>query len=177
MKRLFRTLKTIAFWLVLMAAIIVVKIEYMDRFLAGGLTGLIYLMAPIYLCAKVVQILLQVKFIAPLLDRACLFLFLLIVAEKTLEGYQESAAMETAKPIIEAVERFHAAHNSYPKTMAQLVPVYLHDIPGTRMMGHGDRHYYLTEFEDKFVLAFGSTPFGTKRMYDFKAKEWTVLIN
>lgn len=173
MKCLFRTLMMIVFLLVLMAGISVVKIQYIDQFSALALFGFTSLILLMYCFAIGFRLIFKPRSINWSSGPVFLFLFLSLVADVLLENHQVSASKETAKPIIEAVENFHANHNSYPQTIDQLVPAYLRDIPRTKM-GFGNKEYFLINYNDQFELGFRSyLTFG--HSYDFKAKRWEVL--
>ncbi len=173
MKRLFRTFMMIVFLLVLMAGISVVKIQYMDQFSALALFGFTSLILLMYCFAIGFRLIFKPRSINWSPGPIFLFLFLSLVADVLLENHQVSASKETAKPIIEAVENFHANHNSYPQTMDQLVPDYLRDIPRTKM-GFGNKEYGFKNYNNQVELIFRSY-LSLGHSYDFKEKSWHVF--
>lgn len=72
--------------------------------------------------------------------------------EKPGEGELAKKGYEKAKPIIEALEKYRAEKGDYPKTLAELTPEYLAELP-TDESGQNYKYQYKAD-EKNFILSF-----------------------
>ncbi len=63
-----------------------------------------------------------------------------------------------AEPLINALEKFHAAHNVYPRSLSELVPDYLDKLPQPGIYG-------AQEFRYEFPASYYSSPEGIYRVW------------
>jgi hypothetical protein len=106
-----------------------------------------------------------------------IFLFLLssTVPAWLTHNSQEQASTVAAQPIITALEQFRAANGVYPKSLDDLVPVYLPAVPKTKMGFYGTRFEYYSENGNDFFIGFEGTMMFRFYNYNSKTKRWLSL--
>lgn len=79
-----------------------------------------------------------------------------------------------AERIIAAVEGFYNEENRFPKTLEELVPVYLERVPRAAVRFNANTYRYWNE-GDRYQLLWVKVPPYLRAVYDFSTKEWLVF--
>jgi Tfp pilus assembly protein PilE len=92
-----------------------------------------------------------------------------------LQGEERRRHMETvAVPLIEALDRYRAAHKSYPDSLQKLVPAYLPELPGCNPRSASSAMaYYVEPNSGEYSLNCGIGMFA-KRQYSSRTKGWST---
>jgi len=87
---------------------------------------------------------------------------------ETARVHMESAAM----PLIESLDRYRMAHQSYPDTLAKLVPMYLPELPACNpQSANPGMAYNVDKVSGEYYLNCGIGLFA-KRQYSSRTKKW-----
>lgn len=92
-----------------------------------------------------------------------------------LQGEERRRHMETvAVPLIEALDRYRAAHKSYPDSLQKLVPAYLPELPGCNpRSARSGIAYNVDRDSGEYHLNCGIGMFA-KRRYSSQARRWST---
>jgi hypothetical protein len=85
-------------------------------------------------------------------------------------------AMDRAKPVIDALDAYQAAHGDYPGDLAELTPTYLPKIPRAKYTLWMGEYSLAHAVEDRGpLLLFVTIPPFTAKYFDLKARTWGVM--
>jgi hypothetical protein len=103
--------------------------------------------------------------------RVAVIYALMFVATMALLLSNIQVAQRRAVPVIAAVSRYHSEHGHYPKTLDELVPVYLPSIPhaGFTLISRDFRYFI---FNDERPQLYFPAMFHGVFAYDFATKTW-----
>ena len=92
-----------------------------------------------------------------------------------LQGEEKRRHMETvAVPLIEALDRYRAAHKSHPDRLQKLVPAYLPELPGCNPRSAGSGIAYTVDRDSgEYYLNCGIGMFA-KRQYSSRTRRWST---
>ena len=98
-----------------------------------------------------------------------------LLATMHFQSEERRRHMETvAVPLIEALDRYRAAHNSYPDALQKLVPAYLPELPGCNPRSAGSKMaYYVDPRSGEYSLNCGIGMFA-KRQYSSQTRRWST---
>jgi len=101
-------------------------------------------------------------------------LILLILGSQLLTSClfnkQEEETDKRAKMIIDALERYNTNVGSYPDSLRELIPGYIHSIPFTGYQGLNNEFYYQRDNSHYQLWYFA--PLGVQATYKSIKKKW-----
>lgn len=105
----------------------------------------------------------------------CLAIYLVAVAMVFgLNAFNNKLAHRRAGDLISAVEAFHADQGRYPRSLSELVPSYIDEVPAAKYTLAFDRFWYYADDENATLLYVAFPPFG-RPTYSFARGEWRSL--
>ena len=98
-----------------------------------------------------------------------------VLVDMQLRGAKAQLHMETvAVPLIEALDRYRNANQSYPDALSRLVPTYLPELPACNPQSANPRiAYNVDKVSGEYTLNCGIGMFA-KRQYSSKTRNWTT---
>lgn len=98
-----------------------------------------------------------------------------VLVDWHLKGERARLHMENAAvPLIDALDRYRTANQSYPDTLAKLVPTYLPELPACNpQSANPGMAYNVDKVSGEYVLNCGIGMFA-KRQYSSKTRRWST---
>jgi Tfp pilus assembly protein PilE len=97
-----------------------------------------------------------------------------VVMSKYQKGAQTIRRIETVSiPLIEALDRYHAANRSYPDSLEKLVPTYIQELPTCNTQSSNPMAYFVEKDSGEYFLNCDAGVFADwQYRYSSKAKGW-----
>ena len=83
-------------------------------------------------------------------------------------------AQSRADALVVAVKAFHAQHQRYPKSLQELVPAFVPEVPRAKYTLVFNHFWYSTQGDDAMLFYVALPPFG-RPTYTFSRGEWGYI--
>ena len=135
-------------------------------FLSAVLFLLSFLLLPIFLALAVFKI---------GRNTAKGFLVLLVCSFGTMAycDWLDSVAVERAKPVVLAIEKYRANEGKYPDSLNNLVPKYVNSFPDLKPTGNSPKLEY-EKMGSGPILAFKNGAVFSRKVYEFWSGNWVT---